>query len=48
MENTTNNKFTVVGLFNDKNSAECAYDALDKRGYDENDDRCFDERYNAR
>ncbi len=34
MENTSNNKFTVVGLFNDKDSAECAYDALDKRGYD--------------
>ena len=37
MENTTNNKFTVVGLFNDKDSAECAYDALSKRGYGEKD-----------
>ncbi len=35
MENTTNNKFTVVGLFKTKDSAECAYDALDKRGYDQ-------------
>lgn len=34
MENTTNNKFTVVGLFKDNESAECAYDALDERGYD--------------
>ncbi len=34
MENTTNNKFTVVGLFKTKDAAECAYDALDKRGYD--------------
>ncbi len=35
MENTTNTEFTVVGLFTDKDSAECAYDALDKRGYDQ-------------
>lgn len=37
MENTTNttsNKFIVTGLFKDKESAECAYDALSGRGYD--------------
>lgn len=34
MENTTNNEFTVVGLFKDKDSAECAYDVLNERGYD--------------
>ncbi len=34
MENTTNNKFIVTGLFKDKDSAECAYDALSGRGYD--------------
>ena len=34
MENTTNNKFIVTGLFKDKASAECAYDALTARGYD--------------
>jgi uncharacterized protein (TIGR02271 family) len=35
MENTTNtnNKFTVTGLFRDKDSAECAYEALSARGY---------------
>ncbi len=32
--NTTNNKFMVTGLFKDKDSAECAYNALGKRGYD--------------
>jgi hypothetical protein len=32
--NTTNNKFIVTGLFKDKDSAECAYDALSGRGYD--------------
>lgn len=30
----TNNEFTVTGLFKDKASAECAYDALTARGYD--------------
>ena len=34
MANTTNNQFIVTGLFNDKVSAECAYDALSGRGYD--------------
>jgi uncharacterized protein (TIGR02271 family) len=37
MENTTNttsNNFIVTGLFKDKESAECAYDALSGRGYD--------------
>ncbi len=34
MENTTNNKFIVTGLFKDKASAECAYNALSGRGYD--------------
>ncbi len=35
MENTTttNCKFIVTGLFKDKDSAECAYDALTARGY---------------
>lgn len=33
MENTTNTKFIVTGLFKDKASAECAYDALTTRGY---------------
>jgi hypothetical protein len=37
MENTTNNQFTVTGLFNDKDSAECAYDALSGRGYSKDD-----------
>ncbi|HXG85040.1 MAG TPA: YsnF/AvaK domain-containing protein [Pyrinomonadaceae bacterium] len=40
MENTTNatnNKFIVTGLFKDKDSAECAYNALAKRGYDKDD-----------
>jgi len=32
--NTTNNKFMVTGLFKDKDSAECAYNALSERGYD--------------
>lgn len=32
--NTTNNKFMVTGLFKDKDSAECAYNALTERGYD--------------
>lgn len=32
--NTTENKFTVTGLFKDRTSAECAYDALSGRGYD--------------
>ncbi len=34
MANTTNNQFIVTGLFNDKASAECAYNALSGRGYD--------------
>ena len=37
MENTTNtadNQFMVTGLFKDKTSAECAYNALSERGYD--------------
>ncbi len=34
MANTTNNQFIVTGLFKDKTSAECAYDALSGRGYD--------------
>ncbi len=34
MANTTNSEFLVTGLFNDKASAECAYDALTARGYD--------------
>ena len=34
MKNTTNNDFMVTGLFKDKDSAECAYDALSERGYD--------------
>ncbi|HXG84054.1 MAG TPA: hypothetical protein VNI84_08505, partial [Pyrinomonadaceae bacterium] len=37
MENTTNNKFIVTGLFKDKDSAECAYNALSERGYDKDD-----------
>lgn len=32
--NTTSNEFIVTGLFKDKESAECAYDALSGRGYD--------------
>ncbi len=32
--NNTNSEFTVTGLFNDRASAECAYDALTARGYD--------------
>lgn len=32
--NTTNDKFMVTGLFKDKDSAECAYNALGERGYD--------------
>lgn len=35
MENTAKNEFTVVGLFKDKDSAECAYDVLNKRGYNQ-------------
>lgn len=35
--NTTDNKFIVTGLFKDKTSAECAYNALSERGYDKND-----------
>ena len=34
MANTTNNQFMVTGLFKDKTSAECAYNALSERGYD--------------
>ena len=34
MANTTNSEFIVTGLFRDKASAECAYDALTARGYD--------------
>ena len=34
INNTTNNEFTVTGLFKDKESAECAYSALSERGYD--------------
>ena len=34
MANTTNTEFIVTGLFRDKASAECAYDALTARGYD--------------
>ncbi len=37
MENTTNNKFIVTGLFKDNRSAECAYDALSERGYGKDD-----------
>jgi len=37
MENTTNNKFIVTGLFKDKDSAECAYGALSERGYSKDD-----------
>ena len=37
MENTTNNKFIVTGLFKDNKSAECAYDALGERGYGKDD-----------
>ena len=33
-KNTTDNNFIVTGLFKDKESAECAYDALSGRGYD--------------
>ncbi len=32
--NTTNDKFIVTGLFKDKDSAECAFNALTGRGYD--------------
>jgi uncharacterized protein (TIGR02271 family) len=35
--NTTNNKFIVTGLFKDKDSAECAYNALSERGYSKDD-----------
>lgn len=31
--NTKDNNFTVMALFNDKDSAERAYDALSERGY---------------
>lgn len=34
MATATNNQFIVTGLFKDKASAECAYDALSGRGYD--------------
>lgn len=34
---TTNNQFTVVGLFKNKDSAECAFDALSERGYESDD-----------
>ena len=36
MNNTmnTNKNFTVVGLFKTKENAECAFDALNERGYD--------------
>jgi uncharacterized protein (TIGR02271 family) len=37
MENTTNNKFIVTGLFKDNRGAECAYDALSERGYGKDD-----------
>ena len=37
MENKTNNKFMVTGLFKDRESAECAYNALTGRGYDKDD-----------
>lgn len=37
MENPTNNKFIVTGLFKDNRSAECAYDALSERGYGKDD-----------
>lgn len=38
MENTTNTTtYTVMGLFKDKDSAECAYDALSNRGYTTDD-----------
>ncbi len=37
MANTTNNNYMVTGLFKDKDSAECAYDALSERGYEKDD-----------
>lgn len=38
MENTiNNNKFFVTGLFKDRDSAECAYSAIDNKGYGKDD-----------
>ncbi len=34
MANTENNNFTIIGLFKDDASAECAYSALSGRGYE--------------